>query len=308
MGSDLALRRPATGAEYGWTDGYADVGGVRLHYVEAGSGPLVVLLHGFPQLWLCWRHQIGPLAAAGFRAVALDMRGYNLSDKPRGVRHYTLDRLAADVEGLIAALGHRSADVVAHDWGGIVAWHLAATRPACVRRLVVLNAPHPGAYWRELRTLDQLRRSWYVFVFQLPWLPEAMLRRRDFAVVERILRTQPARAGAFDDDDVRAHKAALAQPGALTAMVNYYRATLRRLPGLAGARERRVEAPTLLIWGEADRYLRPQLADGLERWVPRLRVERLPGVSHWVMADAPEAVTRLLLEALGAAPAQAAAG
>ena len=307
--SSESRRRAPIGAQYGWRDGHALVRGVRLHYVEAGAGPLVLLLHGFPQSWLCWRHQIPALAAAGFRVVAPDMRGYNLSNKPRGVAAYALDELAGDVEDLVAALGEQSADVVGHDWGGIVAWHLAATRPQRLRKLAIVNAPHPAAYLRELRTLDQLARSWYVLLYQLPWLPEAILRRSDFAVVERILREQPRRAGAFTDDDIRAHKAALAEPGALTAIVNYYRAALPRLFRLTRSRHARVGAETLLIWGEEDAYLRRELAEGVERWVPRLRVVRLPGVSHWVPADAAEEVNRLLVEFLRpATPALAGRG
>ncbi len=300
------------------------VGGLELHWVEAGEGPLVVLLHGFPEFWYSWRRQVEALAAAGFRAVAPDQRGYNLTEKPPGVESYRIGRLGDDVVALIEHLEEESAHVVGHDWGGVVAWHLGARRPERVERLAVLNAPHPAASRRVALRSDQLLRSWYVFFFQLPRLPELALRAFDFAAIERILRRQPVREGAFTDDDVAVYKAALARPGALTAALNWYRANLigrRGSPGAssggaaadagadadtAGARghpdgsaRHLVEVPTLLIWGERDVYLNPRLSEGLEPWVPDLRVERLPDASHWVQADAPERVSRLLVEFLG---------
>ncbi|MGH2599418.1 MAG: alpha/beta fold hydrolase, partial [Dehalococcoidia bacterium] len=268
-----------------WTHGEATVNGVRLHYVEAGSGPLVLLLHGFPEFWYSWRHQIPVLAAAGYHVVAPDMRGYNTSAKPRGVRSYALEPLTGDVLGLIRHFGAERATVVGHDWGGAVAWYVPMRYPDAVERLIVLNAPHPAALMRELHTLDQLRRSWYVFVFQIPWLPEAAVRARGYAMLDRTLRTDPARPDAFSDDDIRRYKRALAQPGALTAAINYYRAAFRRDPRTATRDLRPITCPTLLIWGERDRYLSPRLTEGLDRWVPNLRVERIPDASHWVQVD-----------------------
>ena len=192
----------------------AVVNGVRLHYVEAGAGPLVVLLHGFPEFWYAWRRQVGPLAAAGFRVLAPDLRGYNLSDKPRGADAYRVESLTADVAGLIRHAGERSAVVVGHDWGGVLAWLLPLHHHKIVHKRVILNAPHPAALRRELRRgADQLLRSWYVFFFQLPWLPEAMMRAGDFALLGRMLRRQPVRPGAFTEADVAAYKHALARPG-----------------------------------------------------------------------------------------------
>jgi len=276
----------------------AVVNGVRLHYVEAGVGPPVLLLHGFPEFWYSWRHQIPALVAAGFRAVAPDLRGYNLSEKPLGVENYRVDHLVADVADLIRHAAQRRAVVVAHDWGGAVAWAVAMRHPELVERLVILNAPHPAAFVRELRTPAQLWKSWYIFFFQLPRLPEWWLSRRNFAYLERAWRRDPIRPDAFTEEDIRLYKEALAQPGALTAALNYYRATFR-----AGLPRRRdyvqpVTAPTLLIWGERDSYLGPRLLQGLEPWVPKLRIERLPNASHWVQADCPEVVNRLLIEFL----------
>jgi len=290
------------GGELG-TSRFASVNGVRLHYVEAGTGPLVVFLHGFPQFWYAWRRQLPALARAGYRAVALDMRGYNLSEKPRGVRPYDVDALAGDVAALVQRLDPRGATVIGHDWGGAVAWRAAERHPLAVRRLVILNAPHPATFARELRTPSQLLRSSYILFFQLPWIPELVIRARDFALLERVLRRDPVRPDAFTDEDVRRHKEALARPGALTAALNYYRAAARRPTGvLAPRRAARVEQPILVIWGDRDRYLRPRLTRGLERWVPDVRVEHIAGASHWVMDDTPERVNDLILRFVAGEP------
>ncbi len=282
------------------THRYADLPEVRLHYVEAGTGPLVVLLHGFPEAWFAWQHQIPALVAAGLRVVAPDMRGYNLSGKPAGVRAYTADRLTGDVAALIRQVGDRGPDgdvapaaVVGHDWGAAVAWLFAMRYPALLARLAVLNVPHPARMMQGLRTLRQLRKSWYIFFFQLPWLPEASFRAGDFAVLRGTLRRDPVRPGAFSDEDIERYVAAAAQPGALTGGMNYYRALIRH-PQAAGPVQR-IEAPVLVIWGEQDRYLGPELAEPSQKWVPNCRVERLPDASHWVQADAAERVNALLM-------------
>jgi epoxide hydrolase 4 len=282
----------------GRRDGYARGDGVRLHYVEAGDGPPVVLLHGFPEFWYSWRHQIPALAAAGYRAIAPDMRGYNLSDKPDGVAAYRVEKLVADVAALVADLGEERVALVGHDWGGVVAWYAAMLRPELVERLVVINAPHPAAYRRELFRTSQALRSWYTGFFQLPLLPETVFRVADGAVLERVFRYGPSRRGANDRDDVRRYKEAMLRPGAMTAAINYYRALVRYPPKLPPRDERRIRVPTMLVWGEDDAYLVEALTRDLDRWVPGIRVERLEGVSHWVQADAPETVNRLLLEFL----------
>lgn len=281
---------PASATPGPWSHREASVGGVRLHYVEAGEGPLVVLLHGFPEFWYGWRRQIPALAEAGFRAVAPDMRGYNLSDKPEGVDAYRVERLVEDVAGLVRHLGAERAHLVGHDWGGVVAWYFAMLRPELLDRLVVVNAPHPAAFAREIRRPDQMLASAYAAFFQLPALPEAVLRAGGFALLERVFRAGPARPGAFTDADVERYKEALGRPGALTAALNYYRASVRR----RRPEVRPVAAPTLLVWGEKDPHLVVRLAEGLEEWVPGIRVERLPGASHWVAADEPERLSRLL--------------
>ena len=285
------------------------INGVRLHYVEAGEGPLVVLLHGFPDHWYAWRDQIPALAEAGYRVVAPDMRGYNASEKPHGVEAYRMGELIEDVLGLIETCGEERATVVGHDWGGVIAWEVAARHPDSVDRLAVLNAPHPATYRRELRSRpwDQAVRSWYVLFFQLPWIPEAFLRARDYRAIELSLREAPENPDVFDEAAIARYKRACDRPGAMTSMVNYYRALFRgtlrsTIPGRSLPDETTTDGvisqPTLLIWGMEDRFLSPRLTEGLERWVTDVRIERLPDASHWVQVDAPERVTELLVNFL----------
>jgi epoxide hydrolase 4 len=278
----------------GLRDGYAELGEVRLHYVEAGDGPLVVLLHGFPEFWFGWRSQIPALAAGGFRAVAPDMRGYNLSSRPAGVAAYDTDRLAADVRDLIRERGADRAFLVAHDWGAGVAWATAMNHPEVVERLAILNAPHPRRMLHALRRPRQLARSWYMFFFQLPWLPERLLRAAGWSALRRAF--DDARPGAFTPHDISRYVEAWSQPGAPTAMLNYYRAAFRQTRR-ARARTGPVRAPTLVIWGERDRHLGAELAEPDRADVPNLeRVVRLPDASHWVQHDEPERVGQLLIE------------
>ncbi len=215
---------PAIDAGSGLREGYAEIGDVELHYVEAGDGPLVVLLHGFPEFWYGWRQQIAPLVKAGFRVVAPDLRGYNLSSKPDGYAAYTADKLAGDIRGLIRELGAESAMVVGHDWGGTVAWTLAANHPEVVDRLVILNAAHPRRLNEGLRNPRQLLRSWYFFYFQFPKLPERRARRRHWRFFKRFLRdARPP----YTAEEIDRYVEAWSQPGAAKAMIDYYRAAVR---------------------------------------------------------------------------------
>jgi pimeloyl-ACP methyl ester carboxylesterase len=266
-----------------------EVNGAPMRVAEAGSGPLVVLLHGFPAFSLAWQAQLVGLSAAGFRVIAPDMRGYNLSSKPRGIGAYEVHLLARDVAGLIEQFGAERAHVVGHDWGGGVAWAFAMLHPHRLERLVIINAPHPVTFVRHLARLGQLRKSWYMFFFQLPWLPEAALRANNFAAVRRELPEQ-----AYVD--------ALRRPGALTATINYYRAMFRSGPrGLRDMR-RVIRAPTLVIWGNEDRFLGPELAEPDRRLVPDARVERLLGVGHWPQMEAQERVHAMLIHFLKQEP------
>jgi epoxide hydrolase 4 len=278
-------------------DGYADLGEVRLHYVEAGDGPLVVLLHGFPDFWYSWRFQIPALAAAGFRVIAPDMRGYNLSSRPSSVSSYAPAKLAADVRDLITERGASRAFLAGHDWGAAVAWLAAMRHPEAVERLAILNVPHPRRMVEALRRPGrQLARSWYMFFFQVPGLPERLLAAGDWRGLRQPF--SEARPQAFTATDIERYKQAWSQPGAITAMLNYYRASIRRPPGgVSGRSLPPVEAPTLVIWGERDRHLGAELAEPYAADVPALeRVVRLPEASHWVQHDEPDRVSELLID------------
>jgi pimeloyl-ACP methyl ester carboxylesterase len=281
-------------SQSGLREGYAEVGDMRLHYVEAGDGPLVVLLHGFPEFWFGWRLQIAPLAAAGFRVVAPDMRGYNLSSRPAGVASYAGDRLADDIRGLIRELGYESAMLVGHDWGGTVAWTTAMNHPEVVERLAILDAAHPRKLQKGLFKPRQFLRSWYFFFFALPWLPERIVRARRFRFFRRFLRdARPA----YTPQEMDRYVESWSQPGAATGMIDYYRFSVRQPQKKAKAAIRRISAPTFVIWGQRDRYLGPTLAEPERNDVPNLvGVERLPDASHWVHHDAAERVTRLLVD------------
>jgi pimeloyl-ACP methyl ester carboxylesterase len=269
--------------------------GIELHTIWAGpeEGPLVLLLHGFPECWYSWRHQIPVLARAGYRVAAPDLRGYNLSDKPRGVHQYQVDRLVADVLALTRALGRETATIMAHDWGGMVAWRLAMDHPQTVDKLVVLNAPHPVAMARALqKDRSQQRRSWYIFLFQLPWLPEAVLTLSPLTSVRLVFQGTAIRRDAFSEVDLEILSAALAQPGAMRCMINYYRAALRFRPA---RRAGPVEVPTLVLWAEDDHALGKALTNDLGRGVPDLTLQYIAHCGHWVQNEAPAEVTERMM-------------
>jgi pimeloyl-ACP methyl ester carboxylesterase len=275
-------------------DGYAEIGDQRLHYVEAGEGPLIVLLHGFPEYWYGWRLQIKPLAAAGFRVVAPDMRGYNLSSKPDGVAAYDLDHLTADIRDLIHERGAQSASLVGHDWGGSVAWATAMSHPEVVDRLDILNAAHPRKLSEGLHHPGQLRKSWYFFFFALPELPESVVHANNWHFFRHFLHDANP---AYTPEEMDRYIAAWSQPGAATGMINYYRSSVRTPAKKAAAAIQPIKAPTLVIWGQRDQYLGEELAEPDHDDVPNLeRVERLPDASHWVHHDASERVTQLLID------------
>ncbi len=282
--------------------GYAQVGDVRLHYAECGEGErLVVLLHGFPECWYSWRHQLKALGRR-FRVVAPDMRGYNLSDKPGRVEDYRMPRLVDDVTGLIRHFGAREAAVVGHDWGGAVAWAVAQYYPDYVWKLASLQTP-PPAIWGKNLTLKQLLRSWYMFFFQLPSIPEWWIGRDDFAGLAKTLRAT-SRPGTFTDADIEVLKAALREPGALTAAINYYRANLRAFLSRGfGERQirprERVRVPTLYIYGERDFAIVPETVAGVADYVDAPYTElRLGRSNHWVQQEAPAEVNAALLSFL----------
>ncbi|WP_394822686.1 alpha/beta fold hydrolase [Pendulispora albinea] len=256
--------------------------GVTLSVKSRGEGPPVVLLHGFPQNSHTWRKHLPMLANAGFRAIAPDMRGYGASDKPKSVSDYAPPRLVDDVSALVRSLGYEKVHLVGHDWGAVVAFYVAALRPDVVDRLVILNGPHPDAYTRALlKSQAQRKRSWYVFAFQLPFLPERVLALK--GTLPRLFRLSGP--GVFSDDEIDTYTHAIRQPGAARAMVNYYRASARyrgRLPI--------IKRPTLVLWGEKDVALGTGLLDGLDRYVESFDVQRFPDASHWLPEEKPDEV------------------
>jgi len=279
-----------------------DVGEVRLAITEEGdpSGAPVLLLHGFPEISHSWRHQLPALAGAGFHVVAPDLRGYGGSDRPSPVDAYAAPKLVGDIAGLIRALGHESAHVVGHDWGGGLAWGLAGNLPAMVRSLTVLNAP-VGVVSARLRREDPAQRakSWYMLLFQFPGVAEAWLSADDFANLRQFV-FDTAAPGTFPGEEREVFVEALRRDGALTAALNYYRANMPPASWLRDPPDPPpVPVPTMIIWGEADAYMDPVLLERSAATVTGpLRIERLPGVSHWVQQEVPDRVNALLLDFL----------
>lgn len=279
---------------------YVETNGIRLHVAMAGpeDGPLVILLHGFPEFWYAWRHQIQHLADQGFRVWGPDQRGYNLSDKPKKVSAYRIAELAKDVVGLIDAAAQQRVHLVGHDWGGAVAWWVANCYPERLRRLVVLNIPHPIVMRRQLRrSLSQLRKSWYMFFFQLPWLPEAWARAGNWRRLISSLK-QSSRPGTFTDADFEQYRTAWSQPGAYRSMVNWYRAALRSSPRTPS--ELQINVPTLLLWGARDAFLGREMAPPSIALCEHGELEFLEGATHWVQHEEPELVNRRIVEFLSA--------
>jgi pimeloyl-ACP methyl ester carboxylesterase len=275
--------------------GYAQIGDVRLHYAERGAGDrLVIFLHGFPECWYSWRHQLAALGER-FHVVAPDMRGYNLSDKPPRVEDYRIERLVDDVTGLVRHFGATRACIVGHDWGAAVAWAVAEKYPEYVWKLAALQVP-PGRVWAENMSLRQLLRSWYMFFFQIPKLPEWWISRNDFAAIDDAFR-KSARPGTFTVKDLAVLKAAIREPGALTAAINYYRANVwsRLFRRNTDNGDGRVRVPTLFIFGERDFAILPETARGVDAYVDApYRELRLAESNHWVQQEFPAEVNAAL--------------
>ncbi len=275
-------------------EGVADLGDVKLHYVEAGEGPLVLLLHGFPEFWFGWRLQIKPLTDAGFRVVAPDMRGYNLSSCPSAVKAYDTEHLTADIAALVKERGEKSAMIAGHDWGGSVAWATAMSHPEVVDRMAILNAAHPRKLSQGLHHPGQLRKSWYFFFFDLPKLPESVVHADNWHFFRHFLADATPE---YTKEELDRYIEAWSQKGAATGMINYYRSSVRTSPKKAEAQIKPIEAPTLVIWGEKDKYLGPELAEPEHDDVPKLdHVERVADASHWVHHDAATRVNQLLID------------
>lgn len=282
----------------GWREATRGVNGVDLHVVEAGEPgrPLLILLHGFPEFWWAWRKQITPLAEAGYHVVAPDTRGYNGSGKPGEVAAYTVDVLAADVVALADSYGKERFHLVGHDWGAITAWWVAARHPARLERVVVMDGPHPDTWGRQaLQHPIQALRSTYVAFFQLPWLPEATLGSLDFAGLKAMMRGS-AHADTFESGALERYVAAWSEPGALTAMLNYYRA-LRERP--AGGEPARIAPPTLILWAGEDRFLERHVAEAGLALCDDGHLVVVEGATHWLHLEQPDRVNAEIIGFLG---------
>jgi len=271
--------------------------GLEVEVAVCGDGPrFALMLHGFPECGYSWRHQMPMLANKGYTVWAPDLRGYGGSDRPGRVRDYRMRNLVDDVAGLIDAAGAKETLLVGHDWGGAIAWifALAGIRP--LERLIVMNLPHPRLFRRGLRTWKQLRRSWYIFFFQLPWLPERFLGANGARRISGMIRGSAAIKDRFPGEVLEVYRQNAAQPGALPAMLAYYRAYIRHGvdKDLARAAYRTLETPTLMIWGEEDTALGKELTFGTGELVSDFTLRYLPGVSHWVQQEAPETVNTMI--------------
>ena len=272
--------------------------GVQLHIVMAGpkSGPPVILLHGFPEFWRGWVNQVPALVEAGCRVIMPDQRGYNLSDKPLGAKAYNMHELVNDIIGLIDALDYEKVNLVGHDWGAAVAWMTAIWHPERIYRLGILNVPHPAVMKRFLlRDLEQIRRSWYIFFFQLPWLPEAGMGAVNWRGAERALRGS-GKIHTFTNEDIEKYKEAWSQPGAMTAMINWYRAIVRYQPRITN--DMRVKIPTLMMWGMKDVALSHRMARLSMDFVDEGNLIFFPEATHWVQHDSAVEVNHYLVDFL----------
>lgn len=288
MANDTHLLQP------GWRESMRAIGGLSMHVVEAGEpgNPLVILLHGFPEFWWAWRHQLTPLATAGYHVVAPDMRGYNISDAPQEVAAYTLDILAADIHALADAFGAQRFHLVGHDWGAVIGWWVAATYPGRLERVVLMDGPHPDVWARQaLKHPVQALRSTYVAFFQLPWLPEAALGSFDFAGLKAML-AHSARPGAFEPGALEQYATAWAHPGSLTAMLNYYRAMRERPKYDEPAR---IAPPTLILWASDDLFLERHVAEACLALCDHGQLAFVEGASHWLHLEQPGEINARIL-------------
>jgi pimeloyl-ACP methyl ester carboxylesterase len=290
---------------------YAELRGVRLHYVAAGRGKLILFMHGFPEFWYAWRNQVSEFER-DYHTVAPDMRGYNLSSKPADVDQYQIKYLIEDVRALAAHLGHKRFILVGHDWGGAVAWAFALAHPECLEKLIIINMTHPGIFARELRDNPaQQQASEYMEWFQTPQAEERLMANSYAQLVETVVNPGLAR-GYFTGEDRSAYLEAWSQPGAITGGLNYYRAA-RLGSGSSEGRPPRgnyaadpskliVKTPTLMIWGEKDPYLLPGNLNGLEEFVPDLTLKRIPDGTHWVIHEQPALVNQYIRDFISGKP------
>ena len=283
--------------ENSWKHEYITTNNIKLHYVTQGNGPLMLMLHGFPEYWYSWRHQI-PEFARDYQVVAIDLRGYNDSDKPKEKSAYVMNELIQDVKGVIQGLGYEKCVLVAHDWGGIIAWNFVDIYPETVEKLIILNLPHPLKLIRSFRTWKQLQKSWYIFFFQIPFLPELLLQYANYNWIDQMFVGIAIGKSIFTLKDIKAYKQAVAKPGALRAMLNYYRNFF--IPQLINKNWDIVAVPTLMIWGEEDTFLGKELTYGTEAYVRDFKIKYIPNCSHWVQQEQPTLVNQYMREFLRA--------
>jgi len=279
------------------TEHFVDLPGLRMHYAAAGpeDGFPVILLHGFPEFWYSWRFQIPVLADAGYRVIAPDQRGYNLTDKQGP---YDADTLMQDLINLQDHLGMPKMHLIAHDWGSVIAWAFVSEHPDRVVKHVNMNGPHPNAYTDVLKVApSQILKSWYVYFFQLPGLPEGVIKAGGMKALEIAMKEVPSEYMSAEDIDY--YKEALRQPGALSAMIGWYRSVPKQVFRMRReGREYTTDVPTLVIFGERDHYLHKKANELLPKYVSDLRVEYLPDATHWVQMHEPDTVNRLTLDFL----------
>jgi epoxide hydrolase 4 len=262
--------------------------------VAGGGDKLALCLHGFPESSFSWRHQMPLLAQLGYQVWAPDLRGYGGTSRPGGIQAYSLDNLRADVAALIEVSAAKQIVLIGHDWGALIAWNYAMFGRLPIDRLIIMNVPHPALAEKGLRTLRQLKKSWYIFFFQLPRIPEWALSRNGYAAIAQAFRGMAVDKSRFPAEVTRVYQEAAAQPGALTAMLNYYRALLRNLSANRKRGTPQIKVPTLLLWGEVDAALGKELTYGTDRYVSELTLRYLPNVSHWVQQEAPETVNQMM--------------
>ncbi len=279
-----------------WNHNYLYTNGVRLHYVSEGEGNLMLMLHGFPEFWYSWRHQITAFSK-NYNVVAPDLRGYNYSDKLQSIELYNISELVKDIAGIITNLGYEKCVLVGHDWGGAIAWYFADQYPEMVEKLIVLNIPHPAKFMEGLRTPQQLKKSWYVFFFLLPYFPELLIKWNNYQAIESAFTKMVINKSAFTDEDIQAYKKSAAKPGALTAMINYYRCFVRQT--LTSEKSwKKLDVPTLMIWGENDTALGKELTYGTEDYVNDFTIKYIPNCSHWVQQEKPDLVNQYIADFL----------
>ncbi|NER05283.1 MAG: alpha/beta hydrolase [Okeania sp. SIO3C4] len=277
-----------------WSSNFIAANSINIHYVTQGSGPLMLMLHGFPEFWYSWRHQI-PEFAQDYKVVALDLRGYNESDKPEDKSAYVMSEFIKDIEGVIKELGYEKCVLVGHDWGGGIAWSFAYAHPEMVEKLIVMNIPHPAKFKEGLGIPEQLLRSWYIFFFQLPFLPELMLEFDDYQAICSIFKSMVNKS-AVTDVDVEAYKDAVAKRGALTSMINYYR---NIFSGFFNQQEWGIlRIPTLMLWGEEDTALGKELTYGTEEYVENFQIRYILNCGHLVQQEQPQLVNQYMREFL----------